>query len=297
LLVFSLLANSGAGAFIYDVTVLKRWDSTRGRYQKVFAYSDFHDRPTTVMQQAHREQHEVFAKLFSTLNKQTAKVIVEDLCCPNDRGCATCGNFFISPNGGILGGLTQKCQVAGVPVCNVEFRFCRVTSLGPIFNAPSSTDPENFQSTKAITIGTLRDEITTTMREIESYRDGSFLQTVYREGMQGVAKGIAEFGLARENAASVATYITQHTQPATKMERLKKLLTFDSELLDHKILHQIVTAGDKETIIIIAGGSHCTNVCQILKKMGYEQANRKPERHEYLGVGVPKPLNLAMVRL
>ncbi|MDZ4152479.1 hypothetical protein, partial [Methylicorpusculum sp.] len=295
LLVGTIVCGSVAQAFIYDVTLLKKWDASRGRYQKVLAYSDFHDQPTVVTQQAHVTQAAYIESFLKKLKKQNSKIIVEDLCAVNDRGCACCANFCVKPRGGILGGLSDKCQAAGVAVCNVEFRFCRVTSLGPVFNAPSA-DPGSFDSTKMITVGALRDEIAGTIREIQAYRDGNFLQNVYQQGIAAVNKQMQEFALGRESALSVARYVGTHmAQARTKVEALKKLLTFDSELLDHKILHQIVTSGDKELVVIFAGGSHCANVCGVLQKMGYARERSEPQRHEYLGAGVPKPLNLALL--
>ncbi len=283
-----------APAFIYDVTTLRKWDGSRGRYQKVLAYSDFHDQLTAVTQQAHATQFVHIDTFLKKVNKKSCKIIVEDLCAANDRGCACCGHFCVRPRGGILGGLTEKCQAAGALVCNVEYRFCRVTSLGPVFNAPSA-DPASFVSTKTITVSALCDEIARTIGEIETYRDGSFLQNVYQKGVAAVKKKMYDFALARENAVSVARYVGEHMRGSKKLEMLKDLLTFDSQLLDYKILHQIATSADKALIVLFAGGSHCANVCEALEKMGYARVGSEPQKHDYLGAGVPKPLNLALV--
>ncbi len=295
LAIAAAMCSVDARAFIYDVTMLKKWDSARGRYQKVVAYSDFHDQPTSLTQQTHAAQGAYIKTLLSTVNKRATKVIVEDLCAVNDRGCVSCGNFCIKPRGGILGGLTDTCQAAGVSVCNVEFRYCRVTALGPVFNGPQNQDPATFSSTKTITVGALRDEIAATIREINGYYDGALLRQVYDQGIVTITKHVQELAFARESNASVARYITTHTNQATKLGTLKKLLTFDSELVDYKILHQIAAAGDKEVILIFAGGSHCDNVCRVLTMLGYQRVQRAPERPVYLGAGVPKPLNLAML--
>lgn len=274
--------------------MLRKWDGSRGRYQKVLAYSDFHDQLTAITQQVHATQSVHIDNLLKKVNKNSCKIIVEDLCAANDRGCASCGNFCVRPRGGILGGLTEKCQAAGASVCNVEYRFCRVTSLGPVFNAPSA-DPASFASTTMITMGALRDEIARTIGEIETYRDGSFLQNVHQKGVAAVKKKMNDFALSRENTVSVARYVGDHMRGGNKLEMLKDLLIFDSQLLDSKILHQIVTAADKELIVLFAGGSHCANVCGALEKMGYARVRSEPQKHDYLGAGVPKPLNLARV--
>lgn len=294
LVIIALFYGSLASAFIYDVTTLRKWDASRGRYQKVLAYSDFHDQLTAITQQIHATQSVYIDNFLKKINKKSCKIVVEDLCAANDRGCASCGNFCVRPRGGILGGLTEKCQMAGASVCNVEYRFCRVTSLGPVFNAPAA-DPSSFVSTKMITIGALHDEIARTIREIETYRDGFFLQNLYKQGLAAVTKQVQDFALVRENALSVARYVGDHMRGRDKLERLKNLLTFDSALLDYKILHQIVASADKELIVIFAGGSHCANVCGVLEKMGYTRVRSEPQKHDYLGAGVPQPLNLALV--
>ena len=73
------------------------------------------------------------------------------------------------------------------------------------------------------------------------------------------------------------------TTSRTRLKFLKRLLTFDSVLLDLHMLHSVIAQKNKLTYLALAGGSHTFRVAQLLAKLGYEWVHStKPQfKREY----------------
>ena len=54
------------------------------------------------------------------------------------------------------------------------------------------------------------------------------------------------------------------------------MLTFDSGLLDICFVHGVLQAKDKEVVLIVAGGAHINNVCELLQTNGYKSIYNTP---------------------
>src|SRR5579872_576077 len=128
---FTMLTACSVGySFIYEARVLKKWDPATHEYRFFIGLSDFHDKA----HEATGRQLEALEQLLSSCNKNKTRIMLEDLSSRGSQGRHTCGRFVINSRGGILGGLVQKCQEKDLLVDNVEYRYCRVSSLGPVLN-------------------------------------------------------------------------------------------------------------------------------------------------------------------
>ena len=247
--------------YIYQACVLEI-NKGRNNYHNFIGLSDFHDKihPYTLTQ-CNEIQH-----LLSVCSKENTKIILEDLSSEGSQGRFACGRFFINSRGGILGGLAKQCADQKFTVDNVEYRYCRVSSLGPVLNN-LSTSMDAFPSTTEISVTQLVQEIKDIIKEIRSYKDGKQLTAYYKKYIQEVTQELKNLDLA--GSSSVAHYLETHSTPATRLDLLKKLLTFDSNLLDLKLVHSIVSA-PQTTVIALAGGSHISRAREILEKDGYQ---------------------------
>jgi hypothetical protein len=97
------------------------------------------------------------------------------------------------------------------------------------------------------------------------------LNKIYDHQIKEVFGSLKALHLDKSHQMSVAEYIHRHSRPNNRLELLKKMLTFDSCLLDIKLAHSVVQAQDKQKVIAIAGGAHITRVAQMLIKDGYSQ--------------------------
>lgn len=261
-----LLMGQHVYAYIYEVKILRRWDEEKNRYQYVIGLSDFHDKIHAVNQQ----QLDYLTGLFRRCVAQQPKIVVEDISSPGFMGRMTCGRFYVDSRGGILGGLAKVCQDAGMcHVDNIEYRYCRVTSLGPVVNA-ASVDIAKIPSTATITIGDLLYEVEELSAEIMRYHDGRSPDKLYAEILKESKNEIARLKLSEFKCISVAAYVARHLPNNNRPEGIKRLLTFDSALLDAKMLHQIYNFHESETVLAIAGGAHIARVSDMLESVGYE---------------------------
>ncbi|MFI5332668.1 MAG: hypothetical protein ACHQVS_01050 [Candidatus Babeliales bacterium] len=245
-------------AFIYEARVVRKW----GPRKNIIGLSDFHDKThtSTVEQQTQLEQ------IMARCHKKNTRLIVEDLSSCASNGRNSCGPFVINSRGGILGGLTQRCQESGLTVDNVEYRYCRVASLGPVINNIEQTEMP-FQSTNTILIGVLLQEIDDSIKEIKTYNDGPRFNALYKKIVREVQSELSRLKLPEMRHVSVAQYMHHHSTPDNRLDVLNKVLTVDSMLLDIKVLHSVIHAPES-TIIIIAGGSHMIRVCNWLVQYG-----------------------------
>lgn len=262
----ALLSGMMAQAYIYEIKVLQRWDAQNSRYQYVVGLSDFHDKIHAI----NKQQLDYLMGLFRRCASRKPKVIIEDVSSPGCMGRMTCGRFYVDSRGGILGGLAKICQDAGICYLdNVEYRYCRVTSLGPVVSS-SGTDPAKIVPTAVITVGDLVAEVEELCAEVRQYHDGAALNRVYAEILKGCSKEMSRLRLMESKHLSVAAYIKHYLPIHDRFEGIKRLLTFDSTLLDAKMLHQMYNFHESDAVLAIAGGAHIARVSDMLQLAGYE---------------------------
>lgn len=267
------LASSGAYAFIYEVKVLKKWDSERKRYHYFIGLSDFHDK----QHDATPGQIEAIQQLLRKMPRQETKVIVEDLSTENHCGRKSCGRFFLNSRGGILGGLAQTCKDHRLDVENVEYRYCRVIALGPLLHNLKA-DMSSIPSLKGVRVSDIMQEIQSAADHIKQYNDGSTLSKWYAQHLRDLAVHIERLKMEQYKNMSMAEYVAKHTTHANRLKTLKYLLTFDSDLLNVLMVHYIQAAADKERVLAVAGGTHIMHVVEMLKKLGYKEIySSRPE--------------------
>lgn len=306
LLTMSMSLSQINFGFIYEVRIIEKWSQSTQSTHYFIALSDFHDKThaSTVEQQAQLEH------IMARCNKQNTKMIVEDLSSCASNGRNSCGPFVINSRGGILGGITQHYQKSGLHVDNVEYRYCRVASLGPVINnIEQHTMP--FQSTQAISVGVLLQEIEDNIKEIKTFNDGAALQGLYQRIVHDVQKELSKLKLNNQRTVSVANYMHSCSTHDTRADLLHTLLTVDSPLLDIKIMHSVKHSPEK-IIICLGGGSHMIRVCNWLVQYdGYKQVYATPVRYarEYnrmncIGVPLiedsycmrPEPIDISVVK-
>jgi hypothetical protein len=269
-LIASLCVVGHAQAFIYHAHVLRKWDALEKAYHYIIGCSDFHGNADTVS----TAQRSIIETVLGACKKDQVKIIVEDLSSPGSGGRSTCGRFFLGPKGGILSGLGKQCRDLGLDVENVEYRYCRVVALGPVMDRirqDLSTCDTSMCSTCQTSVRALLAEITDIMHEVHAYDDHPMLNVFYAHCVHDAATKCQELHFARASALSVADYIAAHINDKQRLGQLKHLFTFDSALLDAKILHVIAQHANKKKIVAIAGGSHISAVCGVLEKVGYEK--------------------------
>ncbi len=264
-LAFGLITTSLTQAFIYELKIVRLWDKQNKRYIYFVGCSDYHDK-----------QHRVTAAQLAAINNllgdadpKKVKIIIEDLSCKDNGERSYCGNFLINSRGGILGGLAQKCCARGFTVVNAEHRYCRVCALGPLLNNPQ-VNPHTCASVKATLVKALACEVEKVITEIQGYKDGSMLQARYAAVIRSVRNRLRSWQRSLQAQLSVADYVEQHSKQPNRLDFVKELLTFDSGLIDARMVHAALNAGDHTTVVAFAGGAHITRVIEMLIKWGYE---------------------------
>lgn len=255
-------------SFVYNANVLRLHMDAMHDYQYVIGASDFHDK----WHHANDAQRTMLERILNGCSKRDTLVITEDLSSCNVNGCRGCANFTINSSKGILAGLTTYCSNHWIPVVNVEYRYCRVAALGPVINNITAV-PTTFPSTNSITVQQLIDEVNKIIDEVSKYNNSKTLHTEYKKHIDHIKTYMKNLKMFEHATKTVAEYIQVTTTPANRMARVKELLTFDSVLLDMRIIHEILKAPTKKQIVIFAGGTHIENVSHWLQKIGY-----KPER-------------------
>ena len=263
-----MLSISTLYAFVYNANVLRLYDNEAHDYQYIIGASDFHDK----LHQANDTQRATLERILNGCSKRDTLVIAEDLSSSNVNGCRGCCQFIINSNKGILAGLTTYCSNHWIPVVNVEYRYCRVATLGPLINN-STALPSSFSSTNTITVQQLMDEVNKVIDEVLKYNDSKILQAEYVKHIEHIKTYMKNLKMPQYAQKTVAEYLVGTTTAQNRMARIKELLTFDSALLDMRIVHEILKVPHKKQIVICAGGTHIENVSNLLQKIGY-----KPER-------------------
>lgn len=237
-----------------------------GNYQTVIGLGDYHDK----LHPANNQQKLYIELLLKRCALLKSKLIVEDLSSINNDGKMTCCNYAINCSNGILGQLAHKARLLGVSVDNVEYRYCRVASIGPLLTNPQ-LPPQSCVSSSSITTEFLRDEVLGEIEKIKKYNDGKMLNALYKRVLNQVANVLSKcaFGCSN-NKTSIADVCYAMGKKHNYREQLEHLCVFDSSLIDMKIMHSIISSPDAATILIIAGGSHIEQVGMLLDKIGYK---------------------------
>jgi hypothetical protein len=272
-------------AFIYDIRVLRKWDEPNKRYSYFIGLGDFHDKSHSVTNLQIKQIDDIIARC----KKDRTKLIVEDVCSAPTTGKKICDKFCINSTGGILGGIAKKyensvfCNNFGRlnNIDNIEYRFCRVASLAPVINDLNS-DYKKFISTSSISVGCFKNEIMNTISELKGYNDCDSLKKWYQNSINSVIGYMGLLKFDKYLTANIADYITMNSNKQNRLNFVKKLLIFDSCLLDAKIVHSIIGANAFSTnsfdsnnnltqnFIVVAGGSHIRNVSSVLESIGYK---------------------------
>lgn len=269
---------SGSSAFIYEVKVLKKWDQSHNRYQYFIGCSDFHDK----RHNATSSQISAIKGLLMAAPRDHTKIIVEDLSTENNCGRKACKRFHLNSRGGILGGLTQTCRAYHLQVDNIEYRYCRVIALGPLLHNMKA-DVSTMPPLRGIQMRDILEETQATVDEIKQYNDDRRLVAWYAQTIKELEPHIQRLQMRKYSGDTVAYYVRSYASQKTLLKMLKYLLTFDSALLDVKMIHSIQIAANKERIIAFAGGTHINHVVDILKKIGYKEvyATQSKYFHEH----------------
>jgi len=245
--------------FIYEAKILKKWNSQTNRYQWFIGLSDFHSKT----HEANNAQLAHIDAILAKCDKKRTKVLIEDLSSAGSDGQQACGRFMVNSRGGILGGLVQACQEKQFDVENVEYRFCRVSSLGPVLNNVNKS-PHIFPSVKAINVASLAQEIDAIANEINNYEDGHVLRRYYDKELGYINKQMAVF--YDHHHLSAADFVEHHSTDENRRAYLNKLLTFDSGLMDTRVVHAVVNDDDHDFFLFIGGGAHIGRVSSALKE-------------------------------
>lgn len=254
-------------AYIYDIQILRKWDPATRSYNYIMGCSDYHDRTNP----RNKKQRAEIETMLAQCDKNKTKIIVEDLSCAgatNDQ--AKCGNFIINTRGGILGGLAQYCSQRGLHVDNMEYRYCRVASLGPLLRR-ARQPLQQFKAINSLSVNTLVDEINIQIRQVEKFNGHPVLKGWYQQSINSINRGLQRLHLDRHKDMTVAQYIASHSRENSRFALLNDLLTFDSLLLDLKLVHSLAQNNNKEKIVVIAGGTHINRMAKMLQKIGYKK--------------------------
>lgn len=257
-------------AYLYQAVVMKKWNDLRNRYHYVIGLGDYHIKHDDAI----KKQHDQLKFLLSQGDPQAFKILTEDLSVANIDGRAGCGKFRINSRGGFLGGITERCRTIGLDTDNLEYRYARVCSIGPVLKN-SEKDPKTLASVAGISVGDVVREIKDESQKIRGFNDGSVLNSWYHASVEQVDKKIIAYGLT-DHSMSMADYLLNKKGNSKFLE---KLLTFDCELLDANIVHSVVNT-DKDKICVLAGGSHIERVSQMLEKVGYKKVVQLPKSQQ-----------------
>ena len=265
LLIIGLITGQCSG-FIYQIHVLRRWSDELQAYQYVVGLSDFHDKSHPV----NKSQRKYLEGLFCRYSRKKTKVIVEDLSSANNNGRIHCGRYTINSCGGVLGGLADVLRKMHCDVKNIEYRYCRVAALGPLINNIDAR-LDAFSSSNTLHIGVLWREIMKAIDDIRSYTDGKILNACYKRTISHVMRAMKRLHFDKNHSYSIAQYCARYANKYNRLDRLQTLCTFDSDLLDLKLVHSAIRSGDKSHIIAVAGGTHIKQACAMLQRVGFER--------------------------
>lgn len=254
-------------AYVYQVKVLQPQDP-HSKNRCIIGMSDFHDKthPSNAAQRA------FFLQLLSSIkDKTTCVVITEDLSSPNIYGSHQSHHYTIASRQGMLAGLTKDCQQRGFTAYNLEYRYARVIALGQLLHQPLA-HPFQHQPACTVTIADLLGEVEKMAAYVQSSLVDQHTTALYMRTMAKMKKAIKRLELSSYKTSSCAAFLHLNTTHESRTAFLKELLTFDSCLIDCAIVNQITQLKDATHIIVVAGGTHITRVCNHLATQGYRQS-------------------------
>jgi hypothetical protein len=260
LIVILCINSQGFGHFYY-MSIVKHY--THNGCQHIVLLADYHDKkhPANTIQRSYLEY------LLQRCCKQKIKLIVEDLSSSNNDGRMMCANYGINCATGMLGHLAYRARSWGIDVDNIEYRYCRVASIGPLLSNITA-DPHTFKSSTTITLISLYKEIMNEVEKIKQYDDGKKINTFYQRILEQVHTRLSHLKLGHSDE-TLARYV-QAFQKSEYQHKLEELCIFDSGLIDSNILHSIMQS-DAAFIFVVAGGSHIEQVNRVLKMIGYKE--------------------------
>ena len=269
---FQIATPAMLHAYIYEIKVLRGWNKNSKKPCFIIGCSDFHDK----MHQSNSEQRSYLTNLFKSQNAAATKIILEDLSSPNVNGLYGHKQFWLNSNRGILASLTKDCKALGLDADNIEYRYCRVIALGGLLRQLNQS-PYQSAPTCAIKVSSLVGEVQQMIKQISSYNDGQAMVHWYKESCAQVHRSMQSLYLSSYADTSCAAYFDKVARHGNRMLFLKRLLTFDSALLDCALVHTILSAtGKKSTVIALAGGTHIDRAFEQLKLQGYTQVYATP---------------------
>lgn len=248
--------------YIYHAIVMRKWQEELNRYHYFIGLGDFHQKQHA----ANQEHVQAFQELLTGTERDSVKILTEDLSVANDQGRRSVKGFSVNSRGGLLGGLTEMCRHAGIVTENLEYRYARVCALGPVLNNPGSS-PFSFDSTKSLLVKDLAAEIYSELDRITGYDDFSEVRPWYQQCALKVKNGMRALKWTERSGETVAEYLARTGKAGGNF--LQHLLTFDACLLDAKIVHEVLHHPQVERICAVAGGSHIDRASNVLKTMGY----------------------------
>jgi len=232
--------------------------------QIIVYLSDFHDKSHS----CNTKQQKDLISLLKLCLRIKGKLIIEDLSSINNDGKSLCCNYSINCCDGVLAQVAKKARAMKIDVDNIEYRNCRVASLGPLLNNPQSS-PDCFKSSSTITIAALYKEIIEQIEKIKKYDDGKKLNALYAGNIVSLYKMLEKLGFNAYRDYSVAQYCQQLYKRKEYRQELENLCIFDSALLDMNIIHSIATSSHP-LIFIVAGGAHVEQVRKRVSLLGYQ---------------------------
>jgi hypothetical protein len=248
MILFALLPFWLCNGYFYQAHVMKKLvDKEKKMYQLVIGLGDYHDKSHP----ANKDQRTALEDILKKVSTQKAKCIVEDLSSVNNDGKMMCCNYSINAQGGMLGRLADTARSLQKNVDNVEYRYCRVASLGPLLTNIGS-QPHLFKSSASIMIHSLYQEVLDEINRIKRYNDGKILNSVYKYTINNVHNALARLSLNPQKNISVADYCSGLPQKQYAKD-LENLCIFDSALIDMKMMHSIVNAHDTSLVIAVEG--------------------------------------------
>jgi hypothetical protein len=261
--VIALLSGHIAFGYIYQLAAdSKIINSSNQQEQLVVWLSDYHLKTHP----ANKDQRLYIESLLKRCTGKKVKFIVEDLSSVNNDGRMVCCNFGINCAEGVLGQLANKARSLGVAVDNIEYRYCRVASIGPLLNNIKS-NPQAFRSTATIFMSSLYKEVMDEIEKIKKYNDGKLLNSFYKRAVNTVHAALTKMDFANKKTVAEYCALLQHK---SYRQELEKLCIFDSALIDMNTVHSIVTSPDIPLIFVLEGGTHAEHGSAMLQKIGYK---------------------------
>ena len=254
--------------YIYEIKVLRKWNTSLNCYQYWIGFSDFHDKN-------HKDTNNQRKKIEEWLLLYAPNdilVLAEDLSSANNELNAGYATYYINSRTGILAGLCTYCKQHQIPVVNVEYRYCRVVALGPVINNISA-DPSLFSSTKKITIAQLVQEIEQMQMNLLKTNHVQF-KVILTQKSAAVSNQMKKLTITSDSYKSMADYLNDLYKTNNRLELVQQLLTFDGIFIGMKFVDATLKADNAKKLLVFGGGTHINEAYELLQKIaGYEPVN------------------------